>query len=73
MHHPEVEIRLLAGIGLLKNPEEVIAHLTHLKEIFKLVIGHFILIYSSLLAQGFRFRPLPARLYNVDQFINGLF
>lgn len=44
MHHPEVEIQLLVRVRFLKNPEEVVAHLTHLKEFFNFIIGHFILI-----------------------------
>ena len=48
MHHPDVEIRLLVGVWFLKHPEEVVAHLPHLKEIFNFIIGHFIEINSSL-------------------------
>jgi len=46
MHHPKVEIQLLVRVRFLKNPKEVVAHFTHLKEFFYFIVGHFILICS---------------------------
>jgi hypothetical protein len=44
MHHPQIKVGGFVGIRLLKDPDEVIAHLTEFKEFF----GFIFLLHDCL-------------------------
>lgn len=52
VHHAEVEICLLVGVGFLEYPQEVIPHLAHLKELFNSICHNIYIASLKQLREG---------------------